>query len=174
MSIAKVYIVKTESIAPSKASKVLFPVLYHLETGDDKRYEELSRGRYGKPCSIGGIYFNISHCEHYWAIVFSTEECGLDIEESRMVNKNMETRILAENEDILGKDVLNNWVLKEAYAKYLGAGLHLDFRYIDTESILKSENVINLSTKDYYCFLVSKIPTRAKVIWLDDKDLFTQ
>lgn len=173
MNIAKVYIVKTKNIVPSKASKALFPVFYHFETGNDKKYEELFRGRYGKPCSIGGIYFNISHCKHYWAIVFSTDECGLDIEESRIISRNMKTRILTKNEKILEKDILNNWVLKEAYAKYLGTGLYLDFRNINTESIMKSVNAINLSTKDYYCFLVSKAPTRAKVIWLDDKDLFT-
>ena len=174
MSAARVYIVKTENIAPSKASDTLFPALYHLETGDDKKYEELSKGKYGKPRPVGGVHFNVSHCEHYWAIVFSSDECGLDIEEPRAISKNMETRILAKNETILEKDILNNWALKEAYAKYLGVGLHLDFRNINAESILKSENVVNLSTDDYRCFLVSKNPVHVKTIRLDEEDLFTK
>ena len=83
----------------------------------------------------------------------------------------MSKRVLAKNETVLYGDILNNWVLKEAYAKYLGVGLYLDFRDINTESILRSENVINLSTKDYYCFLVSKNPVHVKIKWLDDEDL---
>lgn len=161
-----------DNIVPSKASKILFPIFYRLETGDDKKYEELFRGTYGKPRLANRVYFNISHSEHYWAIAFSSDECGLDIEEPRWINENMKSRILANNEGALEKDILNNWVLKEAYVKYLGVGLYFDFRNIDAGSILKSESVINLSTKDYYCFLVSKIPVRAKVIWLDEKDLF--
>lgn len=127
---------------------------------------KIHRGQYGKPYYDDKFHYNISHSKNYIIIAVDEDEVGIDIEESRYVDPSLEKRILAKNEKKIDDDILNNWVLKEAYVKYLGVGLYLDFRNIDTASILESENVVNLSTKDYYCFLVSKKPAYVKVVWL--------
>ena len=169
-----VYIACTNNIGERSISQRILELAYTDYCGKKIDTTKIHKNQYGKPYYDDKFYFNISHSKNYIIIATDEDEVGIDIEEPRYVNPNLAKRILTKNEKIMDGEILNNWVLKEAYVKYLGVGLYLDFRDIDTKSILKSENVINLSTKDYYCFLVSKIPTRAKVIWLDDKDLFTQ
>ena len=43
---------------------------------------------------------------------------------------------MSPGEDELKGDILNNWGLEEAYAKYLGTGLNLDFRDVSIKSIV--------------------------------------
>ena len=170
----KIYIARIENKGHKLLSNHILEYAYNDMCGKNMDIKKIHKGQYGKPYYDDKFYFNISHSKNYVVVAVDEDEVGIDIEESRYVSPSLTKRILTKNERIMDGDVLNNWVLKEAYVKYLGVGLYLDFRNIDTGTILKSENVANLSTKDYYCFLVSKTPTRAKVIWLDDKDLFTQ
>ena len=170
----RIYIARIGNKGHKLLSKQMLEYAYNDMCGKNMDIKKIHKGQYGKPYYDDKFYFNISHSKNYIIVATDEDEVGIDIEEPRYVNPNLAKRILTKNERIIDGDILNNWVLKEAYVKYLGVGLYLDFRNIDTGTILKSENVANLSTKDYCCFLVSKIPTRAKVIWLDDKGLFTQ
>lgn len=159
MTQAKVYIFKSDRQLSSDASRQLFPKAYFQETGKTIVYEKLPRGKFGKPEPIDGLFFNISHSSHYFAVIFSTEECGIDIEEPRKFKSNISKRVLSKDEPIIDDNLLNNWVLKEAYVKYLGIGLNKDFRDISTKELLETEHIYNLSTDDYYCYAVTKSPT---------------
>ena len=159
MTQAKVYIFKSDRQLSSDASKQLFPKAYFLETGKTIVYEKLPRGKFGKPEHIDGLFFNISHSSHYFAVIFSTEECGIDIEEPREFKSNISKRVLSKDEPIIGNNLLNNWVIKEAYVKYLGIGLNKDFRDVSAKELLETEHVYNLSTDDYYCYAITKSPT---------------
>lgn len=167
----KIYISRIENKDRKLLSNQMLKYAYNNTCGKIIDIGKIHKNQYGKPYYDDKFYFNISHSKNYLIIAADENEVGVDIEEPRYVNPDMSKRVLAKNETVLYGDILNNWVLKEAYAKYLGVGLYLDFRDINTESILRSENVINLSTKDYYCFLVSKNPVHVKIKWLDDEDL---
>ncbi|MBQ8156566.1 4'-phosphopantetheinyl transferase superfamily protein [Candidatus Saccharibacteria bacterium] len=168
----KIYFIKTDNNA-EKLSSVLFPLIYKREAKEsiDIPYQQIKRNQYGKPLPIQGIYYNISHTKKMWCIVFCDSQCGIDIEKSKDIDERIKRRILSKNEKIIGGNILNNWVIKEAYGKYLGLGLNIDFRDISTNDIMEHENVTNLSTNDYVCFVVSKIPSDIEVTYLKEEDL---
>ena len=63
---------------------------------------------------------------------------------------------MAKNEKIIKNDILINWVIKETYSKYIGLGLHSDFRNINAEQLLIDNNLKNISTDKYYCYVYGK------------------
>jgi 4'-phosphopantetheinyl transferase len=160
---AKVYIFKSDRQLSSDASRQLFPKAYFQETGKTIVYEKLLRGKFGKPEPIDELFFNISHSSHYFAVIFSTEECGIDIEEPRDFKSNISKRVLSKDEPIIGDNLLNNWVIKEAYVKYLGIGLNKDFRDVSAKELLETEHIYNLSTNGYYCYAATKSPTEISI-----------
>ena len=169
----KVYIAPIKDKDRKFFSDQMLVYAYNDLVGENIDIRKIYKNKYGKPYYDNTFYYNISHSKNYIVLAVDEAEVGIDIEEPRFINPDLSERILAKNEKLLDGDILNNWVLKEAYAKYLGVGLYLDFRSFSTETILKSENVVNLSSEDYYCFLISKNPARVKVTWLDTRDLFS-
>lgn len=156
-----VYIIRLKGIKLSQVSDVIFPKLFRMETGKTISYDALRRGRYGKPESIDGLFFNISHSKNYYVAMFCGVECGIDIEEPREISEKLKRRLLRRGERVLKGDALNNWVLKEAYSKYLGVGLNLDFREVSVDEITDEENAVDLSNvsegsgESYVCYMVS-------------------
>lgn len=83
------------------------------------------------------IYFNLSHSGKMAACVIGQAQVGIDIEKIRPYNPKVADRILSDQEwEILqksqekGKDFIRFWTLKEAYGKYTGKGLSMDFKKI--------------------------------------------
>ena len=150
-----IYIVRLKGFESSRVSNEMFHRLFRMETGKTINYDGLDRGPHGKPEPIDGVFFNISHSRNYYAVAFCGVECGIDIEEPREISEGLKKRILRHGERILKGDVLNNWVLKEAYSKYLGLGLNMDFREVSVDGIFDSETVLDLSRERYVCFVVS-------------------
>lgn len=113
--------------------------------------------KYGKPYfKDANLYFNYSHSKKYIACAISNTEIGVDIEErNREVPVEMEKRIYT-SEEIKNKKKsdVEQWVIKEAYAKYLGLGLTLPFNTISENEIKKRTKCFNLSQKDYYCYII--------------------
>lgn len=161
----KAYIVEVKGNEPRKMSKVLFPVLAKLEIGKAYDYNNIERNEYGKPKAIAGCHFNISHSEKYWCIVFSENICGIDIEDAEAkLRKELERKVLALNELPLEGNLLRTWVLKEAYAKYKGLGLNLDFRSFTSTDVYKRANVMDLSASDFVCYCISEKTEPVEVV----------
>lgn len=121
--------------------------------------------KYGKPY-LDGIYFNYSDTSKYIALIVGYDEVGIDIENIRNVDKIMTKRILnnKENTNYDSLYLLNHWVGKEAYVKYIGTGIVEDFNKIDLSSIKKENNYISIVNKDFimYAFSKNKIDTNIK------------
>lgn len=166
-----VYIVYLNNADRKTASKRIVEFAYHEVFDKNMNTTIIHKNQYGKPYYDNTFYYNISHSKNYICIVTDRDEVGIDIEEPRNIDANMQKRILSKSEIILNGNILNNWVLKEAYTKYLGLGLNIDFRDISTNDIMEHENVTNLSTNDYVCFVVSKKASDIKVTCLKEEDL---
>ena len=167
----KVYITRIKNGDRKTLSSQILKYSYRDTYGRNINIAKIHKGEYGKPYYDNNFYYNISHSKNFLCIATDENEIGIDIEESRSVNSNLSKRILAKDEDVIDEDILNNWVIKEAYSKYLGLGLNVDFRDISTSDIMGHENVTNLSTNDYVCFVVSKKPSDIKVTCLKEEDL---
>ena len=150
----KVLIEKTGVERADKMSSKLFERHSKEETGLNIRYGDLVRNDYGKPMAVGDYYFNISHSKNYWCLGIHNSKIGVDIEKRRSINERMRRRILSEGEDPYRGELLNTWVLKEAYVKMLGVGLSLDLRKILISDILKSCRIEDYSTDEYVCYAV--------------------
>lgn len=134
----------------------LLKKIYENETGQNFEIAKLNYNKYGKPFYDDKLKFdfNISHSKNYTCIVFSKSNVGIDIEEKRKLYKNFDRSFIAENELIINGNILNNWVIKEAYSKFLGIGLYLDFKKISVKEICLNNNVYNLSKENFICYVV--------------------
>lgn len=159
----KVIIIDTKEERADKGSANLFERYFKEETGLGVKYNQLKRNSYGKPKAIDGHYFNISHSKNYWCLVIHDTEVGVDIEKRRSLNERIRRRILAPNEESYRGDLLNTWVLKEAYTKMRGIGLSLDARKILVNDILRECVVEDYSNDEYICYAVCEKP-RATIV----------
>ena len=85
----------------------------------------ISRGVYGKPYIEGNpVFFSISHSEDDGVVLVSDKQCGVDLEVYKEHKIDALYNRLTEREKAeIRKDYklfLKNWVVKEAYIKYLG------------------------------------------------------
>ena len=152
-----VYIVKVKNGEPRNLSNLLFPFFMKLEIGKSYEYSKVKRNKYGKPIAIAKHHFNISHSRTYWSIAFSGDTCGIDIEDAdARAREGLKRKILNPNEQLFKDSVLHTWVLKEAFLKYVGLGLCLNFKSFTTTSIFEKANVGDLSSSDYICYCVNK------------------
>lgn len=101
------------------------------------------------------IYFNISHSKNFIACVIADFEVGLDIEEDRFINNNSIKKFMSQkdyfinlfnynlfNYSLYNTNCIKIWNIKEAYTKYLGLGLNLNFKNIEVSNILRETNCI--------------------------------
>lgn len=109
------------------------------------------------PISESKLSFNVSHCEDVFAIAISSkDEVGLDIESYDFkIDDRLAQIVFTDGEmakskgaDRLSKQnhYLRLWTIKEAYAKYLGLGIGLDFKGI---------NIVGRS-ESYYAAICNK------------------
>lgn len=110
---------------------------------------EFEYNEYGKPFVKGvDIHFNMSHSGRYALAAVSDSNVGVDIERRRSNRINVAKRcfckeeyeyiMAAESEDEREERFLEYWTLKEAYIKYIGAGLSIplnSFRVVRKSSI---------------------------------------
>ena len=95
------------------------------------------------------LKFNYSHSKNFIAIVISTIEIGIDIEEkTRIVSDRISNKYL--NNVSSNENRIKTWVKKESYSKMLGLGLKIGFDKINLEE-LKNVNFYSISNNDYYC-----------------------
>lgn len=80
---------------------------------------------------LNQIHFNISHSGDKVALVISTSNCGIDVEQIRPIDLSITNRFftLEEQKNINNaldsqSEFYNFWVLKEAYIKAIGEGLY--------------------------------------------------
>ena len=148
-----VYILKSSE---RKDSKSLLCKVYKELFNKDFDINKIYYNEYGKPYYDKDFYFNISYSKNYIALAISNVEIGIDIEEERRKNDRINNKILSNNEIIINNNILNNWVIKEAYTKYLGMGLKKDFTTFNANDLLKDSFLKDISTKEYYCYVYGK------------------
>ena len=88
------------------------------------------------------IFFNISHTENVVVIGISNQEIGIDIENLNRITSSNFNRILSKEEydyyvmlGRLNRFLIETYVKKEAYLKYLGVGINTKFNQIDTTKL---------------------------------------
>ena len=154
--------VLVEKLEPRKFAETI--ERYFLQvTGVRIRYSELARDELGKILPVSDWHLSVSHSENYLAVaVYDDENVGVDIEKRQhggKLSSRVLRKILAPGEVIVNGDYLNNYVIKEAYAKYLGEGLSMGFSRYDANKLLADAKVKwkNLSTDEYVCYAVRDI-----------------
>ena len=141
----------------------------------------LLRDQNGKPLPIDNTHFNISHSGNYWAIAISDKSVGIDLQSKfktsreqghtnantnprestnvntipREISERTMKKILKPGEKPVKNNYLHNFVIKEAYAKLLGAGLSLGFSNYDANGLIKNPHYFK-ETKDYICYAFEK------------------
>lgn len=97
---------------------------------------EIKYGEYGKPYT-DGIHFSISHSGRLAAVMLSSCECGIDVQEIRSVSEKTIQRVCngRELEKINGASdkmlcFCKIWAAKESHVKMTGEGMRGDFKNI--------------------------------------------
>lgn len=127
----------------------------------------------GKPLLLPSTYpnhhFNLSHSKHHMILCCSNTTVGIDVEETRLFSSRLLLRISSKeeikiintypNKDKIG---LLLWTLKEAYIKYLGAGLsfpladiHLPLKRdlnLDSSYFLLMSDTLTSEPLYFHCF----------------------
>jgi 4'-phosphopantetheinyl transferase len=136
---------------------------------------------YGKPFlkNNSDIFFNFSHTKNAIALAIAPNEIGVDIEKMTKNNMVISSKILAEEEiNILNQsqDRIHSffyyWTMKEAFSKYVGKGLSLDFKSIKVNQLCKEKNIvyINRCFKEYMISVYSpvKLPEIIQTLELEE------
>lgn len=87
------------------------------------------------------LYFNISHSKDYIACSLGNINMGIDIEQERIIKEATIDKI--KNVEDININPIQIWNIKEAYSKYLGLGLKLDFSKISINEIKQQSFLIN-------------------------------
>ena len=114
-------------------------------------------GKCGKPY-LKGIYFNISTTNNIILIAISSKNVGVDIES--VSNLTIINDYLLSKTDLISKTLYNNttiWCIKEAYSKYLGIGLKMNFNRVNIKDILKTNLCKIVENNKYSYCIVSKV-----------------
>lgn len=114
---------------------------------------------YGKPF-IDNYYFSISHSHNLVGVLFSSSECGLDIELVTRRYDKIASKILNEEEIkkyIVNPDILiKKWTMIEAYGKGLGIGFRFDLIEDIPNNVVIQEITDCLNNKYYYSIWIKK------------------
>lgn len=115
------------------------------------------------------IYFNLSHSGEYAVCVIADCEIGVDIQQYRKnIKEGILKKVLHESEKALyeacGEEkeafFYHIWAAKEAYAKYTGEGLAVDFRLLCTD-LTKREITDTRTDRKYELQIWEGIPNYA-------------
>lgn len=97
---------------------------------------EFELGPHGKPrLASGALHFNVSHCRELVAVAIGDRELGVDVEpiDARHSTDDVARRVYGprELEDLFAREgaqrlerFFTRWVLKEAWVKATGVGIH--------------------------------------------------
>ena len=146
----RVFIYKIGDGAQRRSAEMLARV-FRKEFGVEVDYTKIPRDEYGKPQPVSGWHFSISHSGPYWGVAMAREAVGFDLQLRRPINERMRRRILTSEES---GDLLEAWVLKEAYAKMLGTGIGLGFNKVSCAEIRKRCKVEDWSGREYVSYVV--------------------
>jgi 4'-phosphopantetheinyl transferase len=150
----RVWVLRKEDYSDKVLSKRLLEYVYFKLMNKKIELDKLTYNQYGKPY-YDGFYFNISHSKNFICIVTSFNEVGIDIEEERKIVSGLEKKILTSEElKDNNLNILECWVIKEAYSKYKGLGLRLPFNKVSILDIKKELSVFNLNCNDFYCYAI--------------------
>lgn len=128
-----------EDYRRSLLAEVLSRTMLSQMLGNNPGEQEICIDDMGKPYvgNAKDAYFNVSHSGEYVACIISDKPCGIDIEMMEKDNLDIAERFFAKNEYeyIAGgpKEQIESrfyeiWTAKEAYSKYEGKGLGIDFK----------------------------------------------
>ena len=103
----------------------------------------IETGEFGKPWlpEYPEVQFNLSHCRGLVICATASVPVGVDCEKMRNISVPLIRRILTESEqETVLNDAYSNeernraflrfWTLKEAYSKYIGSGITMDFKSV--------------------------------------------
>lgn len=158
----------------TKLAYLLLKYLYFQMYNKILDFNFLCKDNNRKPIFFdNSLYFNISHCREYLACSLGNVNMGIDIEQERII-KNVTLNKIKNIKDI-NINPIQIWNIKEAYSKYLGIGLKLDFSKISIDKIKEETNLISsvyyINNKNiYFSLCYDKIEKNFDYIKFIDKD----
>lgn len=102
---------------------------------------ELQENEFGKPYLTAlPLFFSLSYAGDYCVCLVSEHEVGVDVEKTAEAVIKVAKRLLnaAEYQNHLvtplgQAELMKQWVLKEAFVKYIGKGMSVDFRQVNIQ-----------------------------------------
>ena len=137
---------------------IFLSYIYYKKFNKVLNFNEVLKDKNGKPyLKNNEFFFNISHSKNYICIGISNTSIGVDIEEDRKISKNAISKFLNIDEiNNIEISPLEHWVIKEAYSKYIGLGLKLNFKNINI-SLIKNDLYVNkIPSSKFICYAISK------------------
>ena len=171
-----------------------------LQYAIEKEYKEkvnkltMRRSQHGKPYFaekkengeevVSEIKFNLSHSGEMAVCILGRNEVGIDIEKMRKYNPKVADKILSDEEwEVLqkseqkDKDFIKFWTLKEAYGKYIGKGLGMDFKEVtfqwqENESIQCSDTKVLLCQYEIEQDYILAVCVEKEEHWQEEEIIF--
>ncbi len=174
INVPKYYnIIKDET----KISYLLLSYIYYNKYNKRLDISSIYKDKNGKPIFLDNkLYFNISHSKNYVTCSLSNTNIGVDLEEDRIIKDTLINKI--KNKNDIDLDIIQIWNIKEAYSKYLGIGLKLDFSKISINEIKKNINLIsniyNLKNNNLYlslCYNIKENDIQNNINFIDKNEL---
>lgn len=143
-------------------SRIAYSLFYKFRKENKIPLNPIFFSKDGKPYRKNSLFFSISHSRNRIALLISSKECGIDIQEVQ--NKDfdsMSERVLSSREHSLylkSKDkpsfFTSCWVRKEAYLKRIGTGITSlsGLKKID-ENLAISSLLDSEGNKYYYSYI---------------------
>lgn len=161
----------------TKISYLLLSYIYYNKYNKKLDINSIYKDKNDKPIFLNNkLYFNISHSKNYVTCSLSNTNIGVDLEEDRIIKDTLINKI--KNKNDIDLDVIQIWNIKEAYSKYLGIGLKLDFSKISINEIKKNINLIsniyNLKNNNLYlslCYNIKENDIQNNINFIDKNEL---
>ena len=155
--------------------------------GIDLLTAEVKKNEHGKPlmagpaeCTVGEVYFNISHSDGYVAVAVADVPVGIDVETKTDPGLKIMSRFYSQEEQSAvraaedpQKEFRRLWTRKEAYVKCVGTGIHGEVSEIPSlPDISGAYRLITLKEEEEYTLsVVLKSPDFSEIL-LDIVDNF--
>lgn len=141
INVPKFYkVIKNET----KLAYLLLSYMYYTKYSKKLNMNSIVKDENNKPIFINkDLYFNISHSKDYVACSLAPFNIGIDIEQDRNIKNNIIERIKHINDKNIS--LIEIWNIKEAYSKYLGIGLKLNFANNSINYIKQNTNIENVT-----------------------------
>lgn len=163
----EVWILKRSNFNDKYLSLKLLSYVYRLKRKDKFNPSLIYFNEFGKPY-YPDFNYNISHSKNYICIAVSYDSVGIDIEEDRKVSPLIIKKVYHKKEIEDFNNIIDMWTFKEAYSKFIGKGITMDFTKILRSDVEASLVTSNLSGSDYYCYVIGKEEV-SKIYFLDSE-----